>query len=329
MSFSKNLFLLLSLVLTCTLLAYSQENNFCTTLNLTSKNEGADLKNDVSILKMRLSKVCGSCNVTESPDSKNIQACSKSSEKDLISGMLITAHGRAEFLETIENLELYPYIASIDSFLAGTPWVEMVDSGLKKSGRYEKFAAFAKRHPLFTALVPSFNRDENGKAQLRKGPVIGYCHANDTSLVSQMLSSPEVIRQLPENIKVHWAEKPVDKEGKLYELIAVRENPLRKKISNKNIKNSKVLKSEYSDSWEVYIQFDDEGMQIWSTMTRENIGKAIAICIDDKVVSYPTVKGEIKGGGSIIYGIFDKKEADIISSILNSGELISDWEIKN
>src|SRR5438045_6559434 len=94
----RNLLLFLSL-LTNALPACSQKKDFCITLIRVS--EASDITLDIDILKMRFNKICASCNVAESSDSKNVRVCSSDSEQDLISETLLTAHGKVEFLETM------------------------------------------------------------------------------------------------------------------------------------------------------------------------------------------------------------------------------------
>jgi SecD/SecF fusion protein len=64
-----------------------------------------------------------------------------------------------------------------------------------------------------------------------------------------------------------------------------------------------------------------EGAAIWKKVTGENVGKSIAIVLDDYVYSYPNVNGEIAGGNSSISGNFTIKEAEDLSNILNSGKM--------
>ncbi len=64
-----------------------------------------------------------------------------------------------------------------------------------------------------------------------------------------------------------------------------------------------------------------EGARIWARMTADNIGKCIAIVLDDMVYSYPRVGVEITGGRSEISGQFTSEEADDLANVLKSGKL--------
>jgi preprotein translocase subunit SecD len=64
-----------------------------------------------------------------------------------------------------------------------------------------------------------------------------------------------------------------------------------------------------------------EGAKTWARMTRDNIGKSIAIVLDGYVYSYPTVQNEITGGNSQITGHFTVEEAKDMANVLKSGKM--------
>ena len=71
----------------------------------------------------------------------------------------------------------------------------------------------------------------------------------------------------------------------------------------------------------VSMTMDQEGSKIWARLTKENIGKSIAITLDGYVYSFPTVNTEIKGGSSQITGNFTVEEAKDLANTLNSGKM--------
>ena len=71
----------------------------------------------------------------------------------------------------------------------------------------------------------------------------------------------------------------------------------------------------------VALSFDSEGAELFEEMTRENIGKTIAIYLDGELVSAPVVNAAISGGQAIINGNFDTQEAKVLVGRLNSGAL--------
>ena len=71
----------------------------------------------------------------------------------------------------------------------------------------------------------------------------------------------------------------------------------------------------------VNMEMDEEGSQIWARLTKDNIGRSIAIVLDDYVYSYPNVEGEIVGGRSVISGRFTVQESKDLANVLKSGKM--------
>ncbi|MFA5533771.1 MAG: protein translocase subunit SecF, partial [Mariniphaga sp.] len=72
---------------------------------------------------------------------------------------------------------------------------------------------------------------------------------------------------------------------------------------------------------EVSMSMNSEGARVWQRLTKENIGKSIAIVLDGYVRSYPTVQNEISGGRSSITGLESIEEAKDLANILKSGKM--------
>lgn len=71
----------------------------------------------------------------------------------------------------------------------------------------------------------------------------------------------------------------------------------------------------------ILLQFSKQGEEIFARLTRENIGKRIAIYLDGAPISAPNVREEIKNGKAQISGQFTPKEAKLLVQRLNSGAL--------
>jgi len=182
------------------------------------------------------------------------------------------------------------------------------------------FAAFEKENPLFAVLRPS-ERD----GQLLKGAAVGTSHIKDTGKVNKYLKLKQVKEILPRNLKLIWEVKPIDykTKGEYFQLIAI-------KVTNRDglpalggevITNARDEFGQNQATAEVSMSMNAEGAQKWARITKENIGKQIAIVLDNFVYSYPVVNGEIKGGRSSISGNFTVTEAKDLANILKSGKL--------
>lgn len=71
----------------------------------------------------------------------------------------------------------------------------------------------------------------------------------------------------------------------------------------------------------VTLQFNDEGSKLFEKITRENIGKPVAIFLDNQIISSPTVNEVITGGKAQISGNFKPEEGKLLVGRLNSGAL--------
>lgn len=106
------------------------------------------------------------------------------------------------------------------------------------------------------------------------------------------------------------------------ELISSNPVLLEKKVllSGDRIRDSRVRFSE-TGTPSVGIVFDDKGKDIFSVITKANIGRRLAIILDDKVYSSPTIQGHIPNGEGVITGSFSTDEASELSMVLRSGAL--------
>jgi SecD/SecF fusion protein len=73
--------------------------------------------------------------------------------------------------------------------------------------------------------------------------------------------------------------------------------------------------------WVVNMEMNATGSRLWKKMTGDNIGRSVAVVLDDRVYSAPTVQVEISGGGTQISGNFSPEDADDLAKILKTGKL--------
>lgn len=93
-------------------------------------------------------------------------------------------------------------------------------------------------------------------------------------------------------------------------------------LSGKNLKNAYVdYRSQGVGSPQIALQFDAEGTKLFADITKRNIGKPVAIFLDDEIISQPTVQNEIVAGQAVITGNFTMQEANDLVKRLNEGAL--------
>lgn len=202
------------------------------------------------------------------------------------------------------------------------------DDQVPDSANAESFEEYAAKNPLFAYLTPAFYQDEQGNYFPGKGPVVGFARGADTARVNHYLSLTKNV--FPQDLKLLWSFKPMDEEegGTTYQLVAIKFPPK----STVAPLGGDVVIDAYPDfdqygKAEVTMVMNSDGAKIWKRLTSENIGKSIAIVLDDLVYSWPTVNQEIPTGRSTISGDFSMEEATDFSTKLKSGKLAAPAKI--
>ncbi|MBK9076143.1 MAG: protein translocase subunit SecDF [Flavobacteriales bacterium] len=184
---------------------------------------------------------------------------------------------------------------------------------------------FIKENPLFAVLTPSVFGGEGQGYRLAKGPSVGNARATDTAAVNQVLRGTRVADVFPADMRFLWSSKPIEGTDVLT-LFAIKEpRGGEPKLDGSSIVNA-AQDFDMKGDVEVIMQMDAEGAQTWKVMTGDNVGKCIAIVLDELVYSAPTVISEIGGGrSSISMGSGDLnqqiQEADDLANILKAGAL--------
>ncbi len=180
---------------------------------------------------------------------------------------------------------------------------------------------FKNENPLFAVLYPNTSRD----GQFAPGSVVGYSHYRDTAKVNAYFKMEQIAAIFPRDLKFVWHWKPYkyDDTQSLFEFHAIKITTRdgRAPLAGDVITGARDEYNQTSGDAQVSMNMNTEGSKVWARMTRENIGKCIAIVLDDYVRSAPRVGVEIKGGSSEITGDFTIDEAKDLANILKSGKL--------
>jgi preprotein translocase subunit SecD len=92
-------------------------------------------------------------------------------------------------------------------------------------------------------------------------------------------------------------------------------------LTGRYLKTASVAFDPNSSQPYVSIAFDNEGADLFAKITKENVGKTLAIFLDGAPISTPTIQQEITGGEAIINGSFTPKEAKALADSLSYGAL--------
>ncbi|MBQ2102302.1 MAG: protein translocase subunit SecD, partial [Bacteroidales bacterium] len=245
---------------------------------------------------------------------------------------LLQGTASLEFWTTFDNSEIYPYLLeannTLSQLLAGeeeaapeaAPAAEgdivsqEIASQESSSAEYD---AYRKQNPLFAVLEPS---------QMNGSALIGFATAADTATVNRYLAMPQIAQIFPSEFRPMWSVKPTTyvASENVYELIAIKASSRDGKapLDGGVVTDARVSYSnQRNGNPSVSMTMNAEGANTWARLTKENIGKQIAIVLDGTVYSYPVVNSEITGGNSEISGNFDVEEATDLTNVLKSGKL--------
>jgi len=183
----------------------------------------------------------------------------------------------------------------------------------------DKTAEMAKKqNPLFYYFQPT-----QGNALA----VVGYANARDTAEINKIIYSDLARQIFPAELKLRWGAKAEDfggqnTKGDIFELYALKitEPSGRAPLEGDVITNGKDDFDQMGHPC-VSMQMNSDGARRWSQITKQNIGKAVAIVLDDAVYSAPRILSQIDGGNSQITGNFTIEDTKDLANTLNSGKM--------
>ncbi len=162
---------------------------------------------------------------------------------------------------------------------------------------------------------------------------IGFASLQDKEKIDKIIRRKDIQALFPEDLKFMWSASTEkmnksDKEGS-YVLYAVKV-PMNGKaqVGGKDIKNASKGLDQASGQVTVDLSMTLEGSDKWAKMTSDNVGKCVAITMDDVVYSAPRVNEAITRGNTQISGNFTIEDAEDLAGLLNGGALPAPCVIK-
>ena len=182
--------------------------------------------------------------------------------------------------------------------------------------------ALANKNPLLRTV--QFTQPYQGKNGQYTFPAeIGYTLKKDTATLNAYLALPEVKSKFPANLVFMYgkveSEDPKTKDVLPLYAIKTLDNGIAE-LEGDHVANAA---QDFDERGKVAIKMnmDKIGTSIWGKMTTRNIGKPIAIVLDNIVYSAPNVNDAITTGNSQISGNYSLKTAQDLAQILESGKL--------
>lgn len=148
-------------------------------------------------------------------------------------------------------------------------------------------------------------------------------NVRDTATINELFSRPDVRGMLPNNMKFLWGVKPIAGDGgqEFVEMYAIKRGRDGKAPLSGDVINDARQDFDQHGRPEISMTMNPTGARKWARLTGDNVGRQVAIVLDNYVYSAPVVQGEITGGNSSISGNFTIDEAQDLANILKAGKM--------
>ncbi|OGU75692.1 MAG: protein-export membrane protein SecD [Ignavibacteria bacterium RIFCSPLOWO2_02_FULL_55_14] len=249
---------------------------------------------------------------------------------------LLRGTAKLEFRLLRDPQIAFRVMQTINNYLAG----KLDTSGTSIAGRTDSAGTAkskAQQKPVdalteLTGGTQSATSDTTEEAQfLHENPFFAYVRPNqqtaegfvldkDRDRVLRLLARPDIQRLLPPDFDFAWSAKTVtDNDGsQYYKLYSVKRTP---ELTGGVIIDAAASVDPETSRPIVNMEMNSEGSREWARITGANIGKQIAIALDDAVFSAPVVENKITGGRSRITGMDSPQEARLLEIVLKAGAL--------
>ncbi|MFL3022085.1 MAG: protein translocase subunit SecDF [Cytophagales bacterium] len=159
-----------------------------------------------------------------------------------------------------------------------------------------------------------------------------FYNLEDTIQINTIINDENVRKLIPSNIKFLWSVKPLsnitdangnvtDIDGEVIELFIIKTSRGGKAPLTGEVITDARQDLDQSARPSISMQMNSNGAKNWRRLTSQNIGRRVAIVLDDFVYSAPFVQNEIPNGNSQITGNFTIEEAQDLANILKAGAL--------
>lgn len=266
---------------------------------------------------------------------------------------LLQGSANLEFWETYNADEVLPYLQQLDQRMANGDADEKDETDSVKANKDVAAAKATAEKEVKQAKQeqPKFQiKGKNAKKNIQATPdaqlqeakklhpllamlqttgqglsVCGYASVRDTAAINKIIYSRLARQILPSDLKLLWSAKPADgiQAKNIFELHALKVTTTngRAPLEGDVVVQAKDEFNQVTGQPEVSMTMNSDGARRWAELTKANVGKAIAIVLDNVVYSAPRVNGEISGGQSAISGNFTVQDTKDLANTLNSGRM--------
>ena len=247
---------------------------------------------------------------------------------------LITSKAELQFWEVYSNAEMQNFFfaanAKVAELLKDDSEIEKEKDSVKKDDiddlLGETTDSTKVQKNLFTYLLPNV-----AQSQQQVSSLVAQARVLDTATVNDLLAKKEVRALLPSEVryaKFLWDYKPFDNKNvdenteQFIGLYAIKSNRKGKPTIEGDVILDAAQVFDQLNKPEVSMTMNSSGTKQWAKMTADNVGKFVAVVLDDYVYTAPSVNQAITGGRtSISGGSMTVAEAEDIATVLKAGKL--------
>ena len=240
---------------------------------------------------------------------------------------LLQSTANLQFFETYKGSEIASDLQTLSNAFANSGAAAPADTTAAAAADSTAKAATAQKAEPAKAAAKN-----TGKTLMEllggmdgESPAIGHVAESDTAAVNKIIYSDLAKKTLKSDLKLCWTNKPEGRAAKggaeTFALVALKAHQPEEAVLTGDVVTSATSEYDNLQGNVVSMTMNDEGARKWSSITAQNLRRAIAIVLDDQVYSYPNVNSQIDGGRSQITGNFTPEEASDLANVLESGKM--------
>ena len=232
----------------------------------------------------------------------------------------------SKLLASTANLEFWEVCSSEDTnAIMQALFMEadaLVREHLLAEGADETEVSYSPLSELLSTSYPAIAGDGTATTFNVYEPIVAAAEKSNIQRINDYLAIDAVAALFPADVKLAWSNKSsMDSSKGTFLLYALKgkDGALLPVLDGSGITSARAQGGQYG-GFEVSMTMDSKTAIEWGNITGANVGRSIAIVLDNYVYSAPRVNGRIDGGSSAITGNFSAQEAEDLASVLSSGK---------
>jgi len=149
-------------------------------------------------------------------------------------------------------------------------------------------------------------------------PLFAQVLASDTAAARRFLTDPAAAALIPPTMRLLMTAKAEGTDAPVFDIVAVNADA---ELSGEVVTEAGPDFDPFTNAPQVSLTMNSEGASRWRQITAANTGKPVAVVLDDRVYTYPTIQGTIPNGRTQITGQFTANDVADIVTVLQSGAL--------